>query len=336
MNGGNSLDHRESKYTISHDGLELAPLAMPEIADGLKLGSIAPTDFVWDESSSDWVSLLEFAPFKTYMQSLKPKSKPSSVSVTGTNPLISTAPTETPSGLNGVQTASTPTQQVVAVSQPMKWPLEWTVRSVGGQMFGPFSVWGIIKALQAKSIFEFDSVKREADSKWTPIAMHETFNAAAIAEWQKKVVSGQYPELQDEVFFQRKHPRLRLADLFRLERAPDQAKPTALVHDNENVFEAEWIEASQGGTGLIVQSPHFRPGQRVHLHFASLLDLPAFNAIGEIVSLHQPSVDPKQSLARSRRRAMKLGLRYLKIDPSAECDVRNYLELKAKSLKSIA
>lgn len=288
---------------MSQNGVELAPLTITELAEALRTGAVQATDFIWDEMNNDWVCVLEFAPLKAHLNSNKPKAKPQG-------------------------------QATVTVSQPMKWPLEWTVRSIGGQMYGPFSVWGIIRALQEKSIFEFDSVKRETDPNWTPIAHHENFNAAAIREWQKKVTAGEYPEVQDEVFFKRQHPRLRLADLFRLESSSLHAHPIALLHNNESVFEAKWIEASRGGTGLLVPSSQFRPGQQINVHFASLMDLPAFNATGEIVSLHRPS--GPQSRRNPKDSEVKLGLKYLRIDPKAESDVQSYFDLKARSLKSIA
>lgn len=264
-------------YMVSRNGETLGPWAIETIAQKLAMAELAVTDFAWDEKANDWVTLMEFGELKTYLHSRKPKAP---------------APRET-------------LARPVLVMESEAMPEEWYV-SRGQQKFGPFSYLALIKALQDKSVFEFDYIWTAGMDTWIRIAEHEKFATESIRSLLRSLTSS--PE-HVEVFAQRKHPRLLLEN-------------DVLVHDNSSVSSGRMVEASVGGSGLIIKNSTLVPGQAVNVHFASMQGLPAFNAVGEVVSKKYVRS------ARDRRAPIHYGIRFVKMDAAAETRVKNFFKEK--------
>jgi hypothetical protein len=283
-------------YMVSRNGETLGPWAIEMIAQKLGMADLAVTDFVWDEKANDWVTLMEFGELKTYLHSRKPKAPAPRVTLTEQKPTE-----QKPMASESMETLAKPT----IVMEPEAIQEEWYV-SRGQQKFGPFSYLGLIKALQDKSVFEFDYVWTAGMDNWIRIAEHEKFATETIRSLLKNMASS--PE-HVEVFAQRKHPRLLLEN-------------DVLVHDNSSVSSGRMVEASVGGSGLIVKNSTLVPGQAVNVHFASMQGLPAFNAVGEVVSKKYVRS------ARDRRAPIHYGIRFVKMDAAAEMRVKNFFKEK--------
>lgn len=286
-----------SRYLVSRNGETLGPWAIDLIAQKLGMAELAVTDFAWDEKANDWVTLMEFDELKTYLHSRKPKAPAPRVQSAERNQIEERKPTATES----METLVKPSLVMESEANQEEWYV-----SRGQQKFGPFSYLGLIKALQDKSVFEFDYIWTAGMENWIRIAEHEKFVTETIRSLLKKMTSS--PE-QVDVFAKRKHPRLLLEN-------------DVLVHDNSSVSPGRMVEASVGGSGLIVKNSMLMPGQAVNVHFASMQGLPAFNAVGEVVSKKYVKS------ARDRRAPIHYGIRFVKMDAAAEMRVKNFFKEK--------
>lgn len=282
-------------YMLSRNGETLGPLAIDVIAKKLATAELAVTDFAWDEKATDWVTLMEFAELKSFLHSQKPKALAPTIAATNAGENMS----------ENVEPLAKP----ALVTQAEAAQEDWYV-SRGQQKFGPFSYLGVIKALQDKSVYEFDFIWTVGMESWTRIAEHEKFATETI-----RSLRGSLAKSPDhvEVFAQRKHLRFLLEN-------------DVLVHDNSSVSVGRMVEAGAGGSGVVVKNSALLPGQTVSVHFASIQGLPAFNAIGEIVS--------KKFVrsARDRRAPIHYGIRFLKMDSEAELRIKNFFKEKTGRL----
>ena len=281
-----------NQHHVSKNGQTLGPWTVEEIAQKLASGEIAITDFAWDDSSTQWVSLLEFAELKTHLQARKPAAPPKPSA-------------KAPDVKVDVKASAKPT--VVGSSMSEDEAIQWYVTR-GQQKFGPFNYFGVVKALQDKSIFEFDYIWKEGMEGWVRLAEHEKFNAEAIRGLLSTL---EEKKAHADVFAQRRHARLPIEN-------------DVLINDNQSVSPGRMVEGSVGGTGLIIKNSTLIPGQLIHVHFSSLDGLPAFNAIGEIVSKKYTRS------ARDSRAPIHYGVRFVKMDPAAEERVKNYFKNRAQ------
>ncbi|MDX9730645.1 MAG: GYF domain-containing protein [Bdellovibrionales bacterium] len=289
-------DSTSRQHHVSRNGETLGPWTVEMIALKLSEGSIAITDFVWDEAAADWVTLMEFGELKSHLQSKKPAARPAPA----TTNVQKTAVQAEPTSESPAQTA------VVGTSMSEDDAICWYVTR-GGQKFGPFNYYGVVKALQDKSIFEFDLIWKEGMTDWVRIAEHEKFDAETIRELLSTL---EKKRTQSDVFAQRRHPRMAVEN-------------EVLVSDNQNVSTAKMVEGSAGGSGLIIRNSGLLPGQLVQLHFSAMDGLPAFNAVGEIVSKKYSRA------ARNLRAPVHYGIRFVKLDAAAEEQVQNYFKTRA-------
>lgn len=299
------------QYHVSRGGETLGPFTLEQIAQMLAANSLAVTDFVWDASAQDWVLILQFAQrpeMASLLMARKPKAPvPPSPQV---NPESSRKPTTTESaGGSNKSTGASATSsteklnldavQVVAVEGGLAESdaIEWFVMR-GQQRFGPFTYLGVVRALQEKTVFEFDHVWKAGMERWVRIAEHEEFNAVAMRELMRR-------QEAREVFAKRQHRRVRLEN-------------NVLVHDQRQVSPARMYEASRGGSGLLIQNATLMPGQIVNLHFSAVDGLPAFAAKGEIVS---KKFTP---FVRDARTPVFYGVKFVQLEPKAEAQIQAY------------
>jgi hypothetical protein len=312
------------QYHVSRGGETLGPFTFEQIAQMLAANSLAVTDFVWDASVQDWILILQFAQrpeMASLLMARKPKapvlpsSQMSSESLHNPTAHIPTShkPTSTEnaggsnnsnkstgaSATGSAEKLNLAAVQVVAMEGGLAESdaIEWFVMR-GQQRFGPFTYLGVVRALQDKSVFEFDHVWKAGMERWVRIAEHEEFNAIAMRELMRR------QEARD-AFAKRQHQRVRLEN-------------NVLVHDQRQVSPARMYEASRGGSGLLIQNATLMPGQIVNLHFSAVDRLPAFAAKGEIVS---KKFTP---FVRDARTPVFYGVKFVQLEPKAEAQIQAY------------
>ena len=290
-----------NQHHVSRNGETLGPWTVDVIAQKLASGEVAVTDFAWDDSATQWVSLMEFAELKAYLQARKPAAPP----VAAKSPTVPAQQAVAPLAATPVVSSTKPS--VVAASMSEDDAIQWYVTR-GQQKFGPFNFFGVVKALQDKSIFEFDYIWKDGMEGWVRLAEHEKFAADSIRGLLQTL---EEKKAHGDVFAQRRHARLPIEN-------------DVLINDNQSVSPGRMVEGSVGGSGLIIKNSTLIPGQLIHVHFSSLDGLPAFNAIGEIVSKKYTRS------ARDQRAPIHYGVRFVKMDPAAEERVKNYFKTKAQ------
>lgn len=295
----------QTEFFVNKGETQLGPWTMQELAARVASGEVVVTDFVFDESQNDWVALFQCAAFQAHMQSQKPKAAPPKRS----QPHAEAAPvqqTQTPdedktvvlAAVPETQTARTTPVQTLSESQLTGEPTEWYVQK-GQHRYGPFAHSGVIRALQEKTVYEFDLCWKAGMSEWVRIAQCADFSPEKIRELSSQSKSAQ------GVFTQRQHIRI-----------PFESE--VLVHDNRSVWLGRAFEGSAGGSGLVIENATLVPGQTVLLHFAEREDLPAFNALCEIVS--KKYVED----VRDAKSPVSYSVRFVKLDAQAESRVKRY------------
>ncbi len=130
------------KYMVSHQGQELPPLTLDEIAAKVRGKDLELFDYIYDQHKQDWILLMEYAELAAKLKSNKP-----------TNP---------------------PRADAHAMG-------EWFVLK-GENKFGPFGYNDVLKMLQSKSVFPFDHIWHSSMEKWTRIAEIPEFREEHIRD----------------------------------------------------------------------------------------------------------------------------------------------------------
>ena len=142
---------------------------------------------------------------------------------------------------------------------------EWYVLK-GENRFGPFTYNDVVRMAQQKVVFPFDYIWHTGMANWKRMVEFEEFKPEAIrALFQKTAKSAK------DVFSERKFKR----------------KPfdgDVIVHDNLTLWRGQGFEISRGGVGVSMKNSMVVPGQNVIVHFRQYGELPAFNAVCEVVS----------------------------------------------------
>lgn len=275
----------QTEFFVSKGEQQLGPWTVQEIAAKVAAGEVAVTDYAFDEAKNDWVALFQCDAFQEHMRAQKPKAPPKADSL---------------SKAFSAPKAEEPKKQ----EAPVKGVQEWYVQK-GQHRYGPFSYLGVIRALQEKTVYEFDLCWKHGMGEWVRIAEHAEFSSENI-----RAVAHQAKETEEQVFTQRQHPRIGF-------------ETEVLVHDNRSVWLGRSFEGSVGGSGLIIENATLVPGQTVLLHFAERADLPAFNALCEIVGkkFAKDVRDPKSPV--------QYMVRFVKLDAQAEARVQKYFQTNA-------
>ena len=281
----------QNEFYIMKGEQQLGPWSIQDVAARLASNEIAVTDFVFDDVQNDWVALFQCQAFQDYLKTQKPKSAP---------------PKKTD------ESKSKPKDEAKTTVVELK-PLvkddkdgtlqEWFVQK-GQHRYGPFTYLGVVRALQEKTVYEFDLCWKDGMSEWVRIAEHQEFHADRI----RQLTGAAKDELG--VFTQRRHVRVRF-------------ESEVLVHDNRSVWLGRAFEGSAGGSGLVIENATLVPGQTVLLHFAEREDLPAFNALCEIVGKKYTKD------VRDSKSPVQYSVRFVKLDAQAESRVQKYFTAQA-------
>lgn len=234
---------KQKEFFISHLGEHVGPWALEEVAQRLAKVQLLATDFIYDDVAADWIALNKYQPLLDLISTeFKPKAPPPQAA---------------------------PQVQEVAPSQPVREsnviPLHpaqeaWFVQKESHR-FGPLTSLNVVKALQEKTVFDFEFIWQEGMQDWVRIAEHPDFSVEKIRHLAAQA---------KDIFITRKHPRITFMN-------------EVMVHDNHSLWMAQAFQGSEGGSGLIIQNAALHMGQIVNLHFASHDGLKAFNVSGEIV-----------------------------------------------------
>jgi hypothetical protein len=237
----------QEKFYVSHDGQQLGPFAPSEIIKMVQDGSLAPLDYLYDESKTDWVLFLEHTAVSHSIKELKPKAPPK----------VQVAETTPETHLSKIKLAT------ATGSSYLNY--EWFCLK-GENKFGPFAYTDLVKMLQQGVVFEFDYAWHSGMHTWQRIAELEAFSKDNI----RALKSSSMPEI-NEIFFRRRHRRVKYGG-------------TILIHDNKKVWRGQAVEISEGGAGIVMENSLVVPGQQLYLHFKPGDGVPPFNAMCEVVS----------------------------------------------------
>jgi hypothetical protein len=282
----------------STNGESLGPWTIEEIAERLAKTEIAITDFVYDETREDWIALVECDALKEHLRRSKPKAPPKSVEKTAAPPIEKqSAPAPQ---VVATAVASPTASEAVAEAREMQ-PMAMATRAPNGEWFvqkgthryGPFSYLSLVRALQEKSVYEFDFIWTEGMESWVRLAEHDAFQAERIRDLAKDKSAAA------SIFTQRAHPRLRF-------------ESEVIVHDDRSAWMGRAYEGSVGGSGLVIENAALYPGQTVRLHFAPADGLPAFNVSAEIVN------KKFMRAVKGQKTPVQYAVRFLEMDESTQ------------------
>jgi hypothetical protein len=131
--------------------------------------------------------------------------------------------------------------------------------------YGPFAIQEILKLLQEKSVFDSDFVWRTGMKTWCMLSECADFSAENINKLRESGTP------INETYFRRRYARAAY-------------DTSILVHDNKKVYKGQSVELSEGGAGIMLETPTLEVGHKLYLHFKPASELPSFNAVCEVVS----------------------------------------------------
>jgi PilZ domain/GYF domain 2 len=270
----------------STTGESFGPWTIEEIAERLAKTEIAITDFVYDEVREDWIALVECEALKEHLRRSKPKAPPKAAASSASAP----APQPV-----AVVAKPTPEAAEAREMQPMAMATmgpngEWFVQK-GTHRYGPFSYLSLVRALQEKSVYEFDFIWTEGMESWVRLAEHEAFKSERIRDLANDKTAAA------SIFTQRAHARM-----------PFESE--VIVHDDRSAWIGRAYEGSVGGSGLVIENAALYPGQTVRLHFAPADGLPAFNVSAEIVN------KKFMKAVKGQKTPVQYAVRFLEMDES--------------------
>lgn len=314
---------KQSEFYVSQSESTLGPWMMTEIASRTRAGELDAGCFIFLESRDQWVPLMECDELQKMLKATaklgaKPKAPPKpppsvklegNVAPTDVKKLIRSAEAEVKAVSERAETTvlSEAFANKESLANGIQGIAEWFVQK-GPNRYGPFTYTGLVRALQEKSIFEFDMIWKNGMDNWMRLAEHPEFSPDCIRALQEEL------KAEAGVFFRRQHDRVPLRN-------------EVMVHDNCSVWMGKAFEGSAGGSGVIIENATLVPGQVVLLHFSSGDGLPAFNALCEIVS------KKFQSNVNDASAPISYGLRFIKIDTQAEAKVLEFF--RRKSTKTV-
>lgn len=162
----------QTQFYVYINGQQEGPLSVKEVEHKLKAGEMAPSDFIYVEEKSDWISVVDFAPLTEHAKKASPKI------------------------------AKPPKTENVSASEGMGEEEWYTLK--GENRYGPFAFADLIRMLQEKSLFEYEYVWRSGMATWQRVAEVEEFKADKIRNLKNSGEKG-----VSELFFRRRHKRAR-------------------------------------------------------------------------------------------------------------------------------
>ena len=253
----------QKQFYISREGLQQGPYFADEILEKLTKQESRWTDFLYDETSEDWIMLMDHPLFTDHFKEIEEAALAENV-------------IEMHGNFEGESKLESSTD-VVSTKNPDE--KEWFILK-GENRHGPFSLVEMIKMLQTKQVFEFDFIWNASMPEWLRLSEVPDFSPDNIRKMKEKGNAD-----ITEVFFRRRHARVMYG-------------ASLLVHNNKTVWKGQSLELSEGGAGLLLEATHLQPGQTLFLHFKAGDGVPPFNAICAVVSKQYLSEDPSEQKVR--------------------------------------
>ncbi len=162
----------QTQYYVYINGQQEGPFSVKEVEHKLKAGEMAPSDFIYVEDKSDWISVVDFGPLTEHAKKASPK-------------------------------IVKPAKPEAANSEEVVGEAEWYTLK-GENRYGPFAFADLIRMLQEKSLFEYEYVWRTGMATWQRVAEVEEFKADKIRSLKNSGEKG-----VSELFFRRRHKRAK-------------------------------------------------------------------------------------------------------------------------------
>jgi len=162
------------EFFISKKGQQLGPWTYDEVLSKLQDRSLQWTDYVYDDSRSDWMLISDHPSFFFQFQ------KEMRMNVVNPPP--------------AVEVKAAPPLQIV---DPQKW---FVLK--GQSKYGPFSYLEVVRLMQEKNLYDTDLVWNAALANWTAVRDCEPLQPEKIRELKSNLQGG-----NSEVFLQRRHTR---------------------------------------------------------------------------------------------------------------------------------
>jgi len=298
---------------VSKDGKTFGPYTEAEVRQKIATGELTEDDFFYAEDSKSWLTLNEFsvgAESNFDQGSPLPQDLTTTLLQTdATNINFANAQVVSVDFKNKthqtdkamVDLTSTSPEPVPQNTADEEWfVLKWDNR------YGPFTYFEMLKMLQEKSVFEFDFVWTKGMQTWQRVAEVAVFASNYI----RKLQGDDKGDKKDEIFFRRRHLRTSF-------------NGSIIVHDNRKIWKGESFEISEGGAGVVMFNSMALPGQTLYIHFKAGDNVPAFNAVCEVVS-KQYVKDLKDPNA-----PVRYGIKFLKISDGAQRSIAGFVETAA-------
>lgn len=173
---------------------------------------------------------------------------------------------------------------------------EWYILRQDSQ-YGPYSYLEVIRLLQDRKVREYDYVYNQKLTTWKKISELEQFSPSKMTELRQS----SWSELR-AIFFRRKHARINM-------------RGHLILHDGKKVFKALLKEISAGGASFELSQMNISVGQELSFHFKPSVEVPAFNAVVEVVSLQPQDAG-----------SLKIGVKYLKIETAVQKAIKEFAD----------
>ncbi len=242
---------------VFKNGNVLGPLSDQKIIELLETHSIEINDFVYSESSKNWLPAFQLPLLSKHYTSAPPTIIPNG------NNTIAMSDSE----IKKLSTINPKTKSDIKIPKDLL-EKEWFVLRKH-KKHGPFKYLDVIKMLGTNSLFDHDYIWNRDFKSWNKISDLKAFSSYYI----NQVKHTYLPELGN-IFFRRKHNRI-----------PYSAK--VFVHNNETFWTGTGNDLSPAGTSITMECKgdvKLLPGDTVNLHFKSEKNIPTFNVKAEIVS----------------------------------------------------
>lgn len=329
-----SAVQKQKEYHISHIGQDYGPWTLDEVVDRLARMELLATDFIYDETTEEWIELSDYEPVQALIKAKsKPKAKPTkklspSIIEESKEEIKIPLREETVTQLEeSILAKSIITNEPVPETKPKnknetKKILDPGINLPAGEWYiqrdshrqGPLTHLAVVKMLQEKKCFEYEFIWKEGMSDWVRIAEHPEFSAGFIRELMK---SEALIKIQNEIFLARKYPRKTFMN-------------EVMVSDDKSVWMGQSFQAGEGGSGLIIQNARLSLGQKLKFHFSENEQLPSFNVMGEIVC--------KKFVRglRSPKQPVPYGVKFLDMESQTQSILHDFFTLSDQQIWQIA
>lgn len=167
---------------------------------------------------------------------------------------------------------------------------------------GPFTKLEMIQMLQEKALEPENYIWAVGSEEWKKVYEWTEFSKDEV----KSLSESSQLEIH-QVFYKRKYQRAHF-------------ESSLIVNDEKRMFHGNSLEISEGGVGIKLKNSDLSIGHRIFLHFKSGEGVPAFNAVGEIVSRRFPCENGECEV--------HYGVKFLNVSNHVKDSIRTYTSVQ--------